>query len=67
MDRKERNGTLKAEWEKDLPARKWEIERNNAKCDRRMKARWTKPKITAMEKLILKPKVANFEEECEEG
>jgi hypothetical protein len=30
-DRKERNGTLKSEWEKDVG--KWEVERNSAKCD----------------------------------
>src|SRR6266545_1389370 len=42
MDRKEQNSVLKTEWEKDV--RKWEVERNSAKCDRR-KPRWTKPKV----------------------
>ncbi len=62
MDRKGQNSALKLEWEKDV--RKWEVERNSAKCERR-KPRWTKPKIPAMEKPIPKPKVADFVEERE--
>ena len=45
--------------------RRWEVERNSAKCERR-KARWTKPKMPVTEKMIPKPKVADFEEESEE-
>jgi len=62
MDRKEQNSVLKTEWEKDV--RKWEVEKNSAKCDRR-KPRWTKPKMPTMEKPIPKPKVADFAEESE--
>ena len=62
MDRKEQNSALKLEWEKDV--RKWEVERNSAKSERR-KPRWTKPKMPAMEKPIPKPKVADFVEESE--
>jgi hypothetical protein len=71
MDRKERNDALKAEWVKDV--KRWEVERDSAKFDRR-KARWTKPKMPAMEKGDPKPKVADFagdegidEERDEEG
>ena len=39
--------------------RKWEVERNSAKYDRR-KPRWTKPKMPTMEKPIPKPKVTDF-------
>lgn len=62
MDRKERNSVLKSEWEKEVG--KWEVEKNSAKCDRR-KPRWTKPKMQPIEKLIPKPKVADFAEERE--
>jgi len=62
MDRKEQNSVLKLEWEKEV--KKWEIERNSAKCERR-KPRWTKPKMPPMEKTIPKPKVADFVEERE--
>ena len=62
MDRKERNGTLKSEWDNDV--RKWEVKRNHAKCERR-KPRWTKPKKPTVEKPIPKPKVANFREDNE--
>ncbi len=59
-DRKDRNDALKAEWAEDV--RKWEVEKNRAKCERK-KPRWTKPKMPTMEKAIIKPKVADFMEE----
>jgi len=62
MDRKERNGELRSEWAKEV--RRWEVERNRAKCER-TKPRWLKPKMPAMEGAIPKPKVADFEEESE--
>ena len=62
VDRKEQNGALKSEWEKEV--RDWEVEKNSAKCDKR-KPRWIKPKMPAMAKPIPKPKVADFAEESE--
>ena len=62
MDRKKRNGTLKSEWDEDV--RRWEVERNSAKCERR-KPRWTKPKKPLMERAVLKPKVADFGDDNE--
>ncbi|PPQ84432.1 hypothetical protein CVT25_011259 [Psilocybe cyanescens] len=44
--------------------KRWEAERDSARCDQR-KARWTKPKMLAIEKATPKPKIADFEEESE--
>jgi hypothetical protein len=63
MDRKARNALLKGGWEKDV--KKWTIERDNAKHDRR-KPRWTKPKMPMMEKALRKPMVADFSTEDED-
>lgn len=63
MDRKERNGALKAGWA--LEVKKWEVERDSAKFDKR-KPRWTKPKAPPIEKAISKPKVSNFVEDSGE-
>jgi hypothetical protein len=60
MDGKKRNDALKAEWTKGVKS--WEVERNRAKCERQ-KLRWTKPKAPVMEKVIVKPRIADFEEE----
>lgn len=54
MDRKEQNSALKLEWEKDV--RKWEVERNSAKCERR-KPRWTKPKCQPWRSQFLNQKL----------
>jgi hypothetical protein len=70
-DRKAHNTILKSGWDDDV---KWTVERDNAKYERR-KSRWTKPKMPTMEKIIRKPKIADFnvedssseEEEDEQG
>jgi hypothetical protein len=64
VERKERNGELKSELVKEV--KRWEVERNRAKCER-SKPRWVKPKAPTMEKPTPKPKVADFEEESEGG
>ncbi|KAF8059865.1 hypothetical protein FPV67DRAFT_1424886 [Lyophyllum atratum] len=63
MDRKKKNDAQKAEWARDV--RKWEVEKNRAKCERQ-KPRWTKPKMPPAEKAAPKPKVADFVEESDE-
>ncbi len=57
MDWKEHNIELKGKWEEKV--REWGIERDNAKTDRR-KPRWTKPKMSPMEKALRKPLLADF-------
>ena len=57
MNQKHRNAMLKSRWDKDVRA--WNVERDNAKYDRR-KPRWTKPKMPAVEKATCKPALANF-------
>jgi hypothetical protein len=75
MDRKDRNGKLKSGWEADV--KKWTVERDDAKNDRR-EPRWTKPKMPMLEKALRKPLLIDFvmqedseggeeEEEEEEG
>ena len=67
---KAQNTILKSGWDEDV--KKW-TERDNTKYECR-KPRWTKPKMSAMEKTIHKPMVADFniedsssEEEEDEG
>lgn len=62
MDRKARNAVLKDGWDENV--KKWtiELERDSAKYDRR-KPRWTKPKMPMMEKIIRKPRLADFNTE----
>jgi hypothetical protein len=60
MDRKARNAALKDGWDEDV--KKWTVERDNAKYDRR-KPRWTKPKMPMMEKILRKPMLADFNTE----
>jgi len=62
MDRKGQNADLKSGWDEDV--KKWTIERDNAKYDRR-KPRWMKPKMPTMEKALRKPMVADFNPEDE--
>jgi len=62
-ERKEINATYKEQWHKEV--KKWEIERDSAKFDKR-KPRWKKPKMPTMQKAIIKPKIAEFVEAIDE-
>ena len=57
MDRKEKNTLDKEEWKADV--KKWEVERDSAKYDKR-KPRWQKPKMPPMVKATIKPKLTDF-------
>jgi hypothetical protein len=57
IDRKQRNGTLKSRWDKDVKA--WNVERDDAKIGHR-KPRWTKPKMPAMGKATRRPTLAYY-------
>ena len=63
MDRKARNGEVKAGWVKEVE--NWGVEKDSAKTDHR-KPRWNKPKMPSMEKALPKPKLCDFAEESEE-
>lgn len=62
-DRKERNKGLTTEWKRET--KKWEDEQNRARCEQK-KPHWNKPKKPAMEKAIMKLKLADFLEDCSE-
>ena len=57
MGRKGWNAVMKSRWDENM--KMWTVERDGTKHDHR-KARWTKPKMLAMEKAHQKPLVANF-------
>ena len=63
MDRKARNGEVKAGWVKEV--KNWGVEKDSAKTDH-WKPRWNKPKMPSMEKALPKPKLCDFAEESEE-
>ena len=63
MDRKARNGEVKAGWVKEVE--NWGVEKDSAKTDHQ-KPRWNKPKMPSMEKALPKPKLCDFAEESEE-
>lgn len=60
IDWKAWNVVLKDGWDEDV--KKWNVEWDNTKYDRR-KLRWTKPKMPMMEKIICKPRLADFNTE----
>jgi hypothetical protein len=57
VQQKVRNNALLKEWEKDM--RKWQEERESTKYDHQ-RPRWKKPRKPKVEKMIPKPKKANF-------
>lgn len=59
MDRREKNTLDKEGWKTEV--KKWEVERDSAKYDKR-KPRWQKPKMLPMEKATIKPKLSDFVE-----
>jgi hypothetical protein len=57
MDWKKHNAELKGKWE--VAVKKWVIEQDDAKKDRR-KPKWTRLKMSPMEKALCKPLLADF-------